>query len=156
MKFESIRTIDELMNFIQAHGIPTDTESICKMQDIAGHSTIEELTEIANGDHHHRFYNMLFKVWNYEDAIRFYNQNSNPAYIEAGKAAAELKKTREKMREDAETIDGLMLRIGTLEEQEKKARVDISNIDEKAAALEFENMVLKAKLYDLMVKEDPK
>ena len=47
-KLEQIETAAELVTLVSWQGVSTKQEDICRMQDIIGHSTIEELDRLAN------------------------------------------------------------------------------------------------------------
>ena len=47
-KYDSIETAAELVAEVQAHGLSTAQEDICRAQDIFGHTSVEELAHLAN------------------------------------------------------------------------------------------------------------
>ena len=83
--YDNIKTARELITNIRLHGMSTAEEDICRIQDIFGNSTYEELADLANDigrtDDNGKpdpngkwssgkaatrgtFYSTLFKVWN--------------------------------------------------------------------------------------------
>lgn len=172
--FSDIKTIQELIAYIAAHGMPTDEESVCRMQDIVGHSTIEELDFLANNigrcDEHGNidpkgscsggknsqkyFYPLIFSIWNWEDAVRFWNQHTNPD-------KEILTKTYEENRVLKKRNEELTARRDELLENEKLVADKVSELMEKGfesekriGDLELENIRLKARLYDMMTAEE--
>lgn len=170
-KYDDIKTAAELVAEVRAHGLSLDQEDICRAQDIFGNSPIEELVRLANdiGRNNEKgeadpkgtwssgrpatqntFYSILFRIWNWEDATRFWNQHTNPEH-EGYRELQE--KLRAEMSEHSTTKKAL--------ENEHKAvlneRSQVCELKAKVACLEsfrHENnmtiMELKAKLYDLM------
>ena len=47
-KYDSIKTAKDLVSEVMMHGFSLNQEDICRAQDIFGHSTIEELVNLAN------------------------------------------------------------------------------------------------------------
>lgn len=170
--YDSVKTAKDLITEVRAHGLSTAAEDICRAQDIFGHSTIEELAALAT-DNGRRdedgtpnqfgnwssgrdgtqkvFYQIIFTIWNWEEATKYYNEHSNPLYIEGRNAvkernqlnktlenqSAQLDKLNQEITEDKDAINQL---IGEKYEYQKE-------IDEKDAVI----VKLKARLYDLMV-----
>ena len=181
-KYDSLQTAAELVAEVQAHGLSLTQEDIVRAQDIFGHSTVEELVALANdigrnnengepdpkgtwssGRHETRstFYFILFKTWNWEDAVRFWNQHSNPEHEEVVELRAKLKaemaehaKTKEALKEQKISTDAehkfLLIEKGKRIEQGDKIRSLEAEVHERDMTI----MELKAKLYDLMVKEE--
>ena len=173
-KYDSLQTAAELVAEVQAHGLSLTQEDIVRAQDIFGHSTVEELVALANdigrnnengepdpkgtwssGRHETRstFYFILFKTWNWEDAVRFWNQHSNPEHEEVVELRAKLKA---EMAEHSKTKEALHEQVWRTEEEHQKVLSERSNVCElkaKAACLDYEVreqdktiMELKAKL----------
>lgn len=170
--YDNIKTAKDLVLEVTAHGLSTKQEDICRAQDIFGHSTVEELAALAT-DNGRRdedgtpnqfgnrssgrdgtqkvFFQIIFTIWNWEEATKYYNEHSNPLYIEGRNAvkernqlnktlenqSAQLDKLKQEITEDKDAINQL---IGEKYEYQKE-------IDEKVAAI----IKLKARLYDLMV-----
>lgn len=177
-KYDSIKTAAELVAEVQAHGLSLAQEDICRAQDIFGRSAVQDLVALANdigrnnengdpdpkgtwssGRHETRstFYFVLFKIWNWEDAVRFWNQHSSPEHEGVKELQAKLKA---EMAEHSETKEALHEQIQRTEEEHQKVLSERSSVCElkaKVVCLESEVhdrdmtiMELKAKLYDLM------
>lgn len=104
-QYDSIKTAEELLKEVAAHGLSTKPEDICRAQDIFGRSEVKELIRLCqdngrlkgfDGEPDPRgtyssgrvglskyFYQVAFKIWSWEDATRFYNQHSNFPVIDA-------------------------------------------------------------------------
>lgn len=174
-KYDSIKTAAELVAEVQAHGLSLAQEDICRAQDIFGRSAVQDLVALANdiGRNNENgepdpkgtwssgrkatqgtFYSIAFRIWSWEDAVRFWNRHSNPEHEEVVELRAKLKA---ELAEHAETKN--TLRREHTEHQAEKGRV--LDLKEKVESLEAEVhdrdmtiMELKAKLYDLMVKKE--
>lgn len=174
-KYDSIKTAAELVKEVRLNGLSLVQEDICRAQDIFGNAPIEELVFLANdiGRNNRNgepdpkgtvssdrpatqntFYSILFRIWHWDDATRFWNQHSNPEHEEIVELRAKLKA---EMAEHTETKKTL--------KDEHKALLDergkVLDLKEKVSNLEaevhYQNMTimeLKAKLYDLMVKKE--
>lgn len=170
--YDSIKTAKDLVTRVRFQGLSTSEEDIVRAQDIIGRATIEELDELANdngrvnskGDPDKNgtwsngrtgtqttFYQILFHIWNWEDATRFYNQHTNPEYTEL----ADLRKQNKKISEEKAALEK---KIAELEADAKKIvqrAMDLSGDklreSERADFAEAEIVRLKAKLYDLMM-----
>lgn len=170
-KYDDIKTAADLVAYVRNHGFSTQQEDICRAQDIFGRSTVEELVELANnigrknsgGEPDPKgswsggvptrdvFYSIAFQIWNWEDAVRFWNLHSNPQTEEL----EELREANRKLNED--------LTVSTVQKNkehesriaETKEKLEAKEKAERLAAelhdKEMEIMELKAKLYDLMM-----
>ena len=170
-KYDGIKTAADLVKEVRLHGLSLDQEDICRAQDIFGNAPIEELAFLANdiGRNNRNgepdpkgtvssdrpatqntFYSILFRIWNWEDATRFWNQHTNPEHEQTEEIRSKLKA---EMAEHAKTKKAL--------EGEHNAvlheRSQVCELKAKVACLESEVhdsdmtiMELKAKLYDLM------
>lgn len=177
--YDSIKTAEELLKEVAAHGLSTKPEDICRAQDIFGHSEVKELIRLANdngrlngfdGEPDPRgtyssgrvglskyFYQVAFHIWSWEDAVRFYNTNSNFVYIDR---MEESKALRERVKTQETAIDGLKRDIEGEHNRRQEAENEMEAANKKLVHLEAEVhdrdmtiMELKAKLYDLMMKE---
>ena len=185
--YENIRFAKDLVTAVRLQGLSTKEEDIVRAQDIFGKATIEELDELANDNGRvnsngkpdkngtwssgrtgvqSTFYHILFHIWNWEDATRFYNQHTNPEYAELYELRKQNKKLTDKQAELARLYtrwEELENKKSELEEEEKKLREKIYNLSgeklkesERADFAEAEIVRLKAKLYDLMVAKEEK
>lgn len=168
-KYDSIETAAELVAEVQAHGLSTAQEDICRAQDIFGHTSVEELARLANNigrnndqgepDPHGSwssgrkatqgtFYAIAFSIWNWEDATRFWNLHTNPerqTWQTAKLTIGELqhKVTATEIERDAAK--------DLLRASEKKASdlIDaLTDAERRACTAEAQVLALKAKLYD--------
>lgn len=173
--YDNIRTAKELVDIVGVQGLSTKVEDICRAQDIFGRAAIEELVELANDTGRNNengepdkngswssnrkatrpiFYQILFQIWHWEDATRFYNQHSNPEYEELKTLRTENKKLSGRVENLEAKRDELLANAKDasdviLEEMNKKA----ASI-ERAEKAEKEIVKLKAKLYDLMIAKE--
>lgn len=177
-KYDSIKTAAELVAEVQAHGLSLAQEDICRAQDIFGRSAVQDLVALANdvgrnnengdpdpkgtwssGRHETRstFYFVLFKIWNWEDAVCFWNQHSSPEHEGVKELQAKLQaemaehtKTKEALKEQRISTDAehkfLLIERGKRVEQAEK----ISSLEAEVHDRDMTIMELKAKLYDLM------
>lgn len=171
--YDNIKTAKELVREASVHGFSTNQEDICRAQDIIGHSTIEELDWLANdigrenengepdpngtcysGRRGTRdiFYSILFNIWNYEQATRFWNEHTNPE-------RKELNDLRQKNKVMDALAEKVTARNDELEKQTEQAAQEIGKLHEELAEekrradeAEAEIIKLKARLYDLLVK----
>lgn len=161
-KLEQIETIQELLTYITAFGIPTDTESICKMQDIVGNSPVKTLVELAQDDgtkvaddgsrwstgrhgSQKEMMALLFTIWHWEDATSFYNRHVNKEYREIKAKAQDAESAEKRAGECKRAFDEYRYKW---EEAEQKAYVAECNL-KKA---QDEILKLKAMLFDYMTK----
>lgn len=160
-----VNTIDELMTLISWQGVPTDLESICRMQDIVGHTPVDRLIELANdtgleirdGDQwstgrrgtRDAFYHLLTKLWSWEDVTRFWNAYTNPDHIAAGKAAKLEKENKRLLQQVQVQAD----EAAAKQKETDAALIDLSDkllqAGEDLKAKELEILKLKARVYDL-------
>lgn len=149
--YDKIETAKDLTFEVMAHGLSTKIEDICRAQDIFGNSAVEELQALAKDEHRSRvFYQIIFTIWNWEDAARFYNQNSNPLYIEGREAVKERETLKAELtcKEDSiARLNGDIAEYKGAIKQMFDEKVDYQKeIDEKDAEI----VKLKVRLYDLM------
>ena len=131
-------------------GLDTSIEAVCDYQDMIAHSTDEQLTELANDDStRFAFYWIYAAAYRTESLLTFYVKHDEKIYNLRLKAAeleddnAELNEQLNELRKQKKTVDEL------LESEITERKI----AESKAAALEMENIKLKAKLYDLINKE---
>ena len=173
--YDNITSAAELVKHVKTCGRQTDIDSTIRIQDIIGRSTMDELIALANGegrvddngnpdpegcykkDHlrtRETFYSILFGVWNWEDATRFYIQNSSPEMKELRQLRKEVKEARESAAKWQMKHQELKEYIGTEENRCAELGMENLGLEEEIKDLKMEIMALKAKLYDLMVKEN--
>lgn len=174
-KYDSIKTAAELVAEVRANGLSTAQEDICRAQDIFGHTSIEELDRLANDigrdndkgepDPHGSwsssrpatqatFYRIAFSIWNWEDAVRFWNQHTNPEHMAFGEVKAENARLRAAKTELEDKVE-------TLQHEQEMATREIETLhkDETSMILALENaeeeiITLKAELYDYIKAMD--
>lgn len=175
--YDKIKTPKELLQLVSHQGLSTEPEDICRAQDIFGRASVGELVELANdngrknsnGEKDPRgswadgsrglsatFYSVLFHIWSWEDATRFYNEHSNFVLIDRMEELKTLKAEREKNEQIAlNAMNDVKTRI----EEEKKMAAAIADLKESVREKDYENerlkdeiLRLKAKLYDMMVE----
>ncbi len=153
-KLEQIETAAELVSLVNWQGVSTKQEDICKMQDIIGNSTIEELERLANdtGDNRtgrqgtrNNFYHILSVIWRWDDLIEFWNKHTNPDH-------EELYTTKVKCKELEEDNARLKASIKDFEKNLLKYQDLASDRAKALREKDEEIMRLKAKLYDMMTK----
>lgn len=166
--YDNIKTPKELVIYVSAHGLSTAVNDIIRAQDIFGQAPISDLVELANDDnqaankagrthsYQSTFYMVLFNIWNWEDATRFYNQHTNPepkawmaATTEVKRIASEAKAKLAEVQKNYDKRTGEAIHLGkqVLELEQRAGRAET-----KLAAAEQTILELKAKLYDLMNK----
>lgn len=179
-KYEKILTAEELLKDVAMHGLSTAQEDICRAQDIFGHSEVKELVRLANdngrlkkfgGEPDPRgtvnsgrdglskyFYQVAFHIWHWEDAVRFYNQHSNFPVIDAMEELKKLHKENEELANSLTAANDATAQEhkARLEETAEKldAQKEIERLQAELHDRDMAVMELKAKLYDLMVKEE--
>ncbi len=171
--YNDIKTARELVLHVKFHGLSTNQDDLCRVQDIFGHSTAEELEDLANDigrnnengepdpngswssgrvETRNVFYSILFQIWHWEDAVRFWNQHTNPEHDELNVLRAEHKDLAQKVCFQSAQIEGLQQELfecrKALDEQTTRANT-AEQIVEKTEA---EIVRLKAKLYDMLEK----
>jgi len=163
-KLEQIETATELVQLVSWQGVSTKQEDICKMQDIIGHSTLDELIKLANDNGRcdangnpdpdgtwccgrrgtrQDFYHLLSVIWNWEDLIRFWNEHTDPGY-------KELRELREHSKDMEEQINRAAQEKATSRDMYNHQAERAHNAEKKVEELEAEILKLKAKLYDMM------
>ena len=166
-KYDQITTPAELVSEIRFHGMSTEQEDICRIQDIFGNAPIEELVRLANdiGRNNEKgepdpkgswssnrpatqstFYMILSHIWNWEEVTRFWNQHTNPQ--------------TEELKELRSTNNGLTAKLDKLLADQKVNDGDINRLERqlidaqhRAEEAEAEVIQLKAKLYDLLAEK---
>lgn len=168
---DQVTTARDLVALVSWQGVSTKLEDISKMQDIIGHSTIEELDLLANdigadgypdnpksqvfsGRRGTRdtFYHLLSVIWNWQDLLDFWNTHTNPDHFRVKELEEKVKKAEAACKKFNEDYNEL--RKGAEELSNHKMKLTEVAMDQKnrLAAKDREIMELKAKLYDLMVK----
>lgn len=171
--YDKITTAKDLVLEVKAHGLGTNLEDMCRAQDIFGNSTVEELEALAT-DNGRRdtdgnpdqfgswssgkegtqkiFYQIIFTIWSWEEATKYYNEHSNPFYIEGRKA---VKTCGAQKAEIARKDDSISVLNGAVTEYKEALNEQFElneNLKAELEAKDAEIIKLKARLYDLMSK----
>lgn len=170
--YDKIETAKDLLIEVKIHGLSTKAEDICRAQDIFGRATLQELIALANdngrmnGDGEadpngswsngrdglqKTFYSVLFHIWNWEDATRFWNMHTNPEYASLKKIASNAKHLEASLALAESLSKTNAQRVKLLSDDLVKAENENSNLTAKVKAQEEEILKLKARLYDLIV-----
>lgn len=152
-QYDGIKTARELLTDVAVRGFSIREEDICRAQDIFGHSTIEELAELAH-EHRDRFYFVAFKIWGWETATEFWNEHSNPdrekmnrLKVRNVELEAELKKAEVATEANEELKAELLQKVNEIVQLKAKLSCEHEALEEK----DQEIIRLKAKLYDMMI-----
>ena len=186
--YDSIKTAEELLKEVAAHGLSTKPEDICRAQDIFGHSEVKELIRLANDNgrlngfvyschfhYRHRplccrmfpsgcvglskyFYQVAFHIWSWEDATRFYNQNSNFPVIDALEENKmlhqQVKELNGELKRAKDDRDVEHRRCREAVGAEQAAQKKIGHLEAEVHDRDMTIMELKARLYDLLVNKE--
>ena len=145
--------LEELLKEVQAtRGLDTSIEFITHVQDLIGHSTVEELHELSR-QYKETFYRVYDEAEGIETTLRFFKYNSEwSEYLQTKLAEAEA--DRDKFEFMFDNMKATTDKI-TNDFQDLQKRHE-TNLDELAAKqkevdeLKNELTNLKARLYDLM------
>jgi len=172
-QYDSIKTAAELVQEVMTHGLHLDQEDLNRAADILGHSTIEELDFLANDIGRNNadgepdpngtfsssrrgtrdtFYYLIFRLWHWEDAVRFWNQHTNPEHQELGQVCDE---NHEKMIENLNLSDKLRDEVAEHQQTKKELAATKQQLAEHirhSFELTGEIQRLKAELYDYITK----
>ena len=127
-------------------GLDTDMESVCNYQDMIGHSTDEELSELANGEYKHEFYWVYSTAYRIEDTLNFYVNHSDKIFA-LRVQCDDLKCTNEELSDELAKRKTELSDIGCKYMQSEKENAEL---EKENADLKAEIIKLKARLYDLM------
>ena len=135
------------------NGLDTDNASVCDYQDMIGHSSDEQLTELSNGEYKRAFYWIYGVAYGTISAIEFYCKHSEKitAILEE---RDNLKCDVEDLNEDLQKKQEMAekFHVGYLKsvEETKKVQYELDKALGEIERQKQEMMELKAKLYDLM------
>lgn len=173
-KYDSIKTAADLVTEVQFHGLSTAQDDICRAQDILGNTSIEELARLANDIGRNNddgepdpkgswssnrkptqgtFYSIIFAIWNWEDACRFWNEHTNPLKERHDKICAENRGLRDEREQLVEHRDELLASEKEAGEKVSELSAELMDAKLRAEKAEAEVIQLKARLYDLLCKE---
>lgn len=150
----------KLINMTAATGgLDVTNEAICDYQDMIGHSSVEQLHELANGEQKETFYRVYGVAYGTIAAIKFYCENSrklagvieehDEARMDAEERADRMERTAQQWKEDCEKWEARCH-----EANEKSAGHEWEEANAKAQLEEAQREIveLKAKLWDLTNK----
>lgn len=175
--YDSIQNPKDLLRYVSVHGLSTSQEDIVRVQDIFGHASLDELIALANdngrmdedGKPDPRgsfstgkkglssvFYSVLFNIWNWEDATRFYNTYSNFPVIDNQKELELLRIKESEAKEQVTRLENTVAEVKSQFEKEKdrayRAEHDLFEAEKRLNEKDNEIVRLKAKLYDMIMK----
>lgn len=178
--YDGIKTPKELLQEVRINGLSTKQEDIYRAQDIFGHAPIADLVELANDNGKLKdfngtpdprgtivsgregfskcFYQVLFHIWNWEDATRFYNQHSNFLVIDAMEERKTLHQKVDQLGKELEHVKSDLIQEhnerlnATTAELGARKKIDL--LEAEVHDRDMTIMELKAKLYDLMTKTE--
>lgn len=140
-------------------GLDITNEAICEYQDMIGHSSIEQLNDLANGPQKETFYRVYGVAYGTIAAIKFYCENSKrlaEIIEEHDEARLDAEEEAERQKEAAERWEARYNEQFERREEAEKAGLRI--IDEKSELqtqleeAQREIVELKVKMFDLMNK----
>ncbi len=148
---KDVKTVDDLIDYVNAFALPTDTDSICHIQDVVGHTEIGRLEELAK-EIPSKLYFILYHIWGWEDFTSFWNRVSNfehNDYHNLRDKHNELISAHDTLQKkyDSEKEDNIRLR-----DLLNKKTEEYNIITVKTSKLESEVIQLKAKFYDYISK----
>lgn len=134
-------------------GLFVDDNAVVEYQDMIGHSTEEQLAELANGVYKEAFYRVYGVAYGVIEAIRFHCKH--------GEKIIDIIRRNDELQADVEDLtDTLKKKDKQISEKQEtaekfrqgyeKALADIKAAQARAEKAEAENIALKAKLYDFM------
>lgn len=156
MRFEELKTAEELVQYTKFHGIPTDPDSISFMQDVVGHDTVRNLAALAETKEEGKanaLFQLLFTIWNWRDAVAFHNRHGNPEYQQLKSKAEEADRLRKAYAEELDARQDRDDKLREFYDKVEKRDDQITDLEEQLKAKDLEILKLKAKLYDMMAKE---
>lgn len=153
--YDEIKTAEEIINKIKGDGLSMQDEDICRVADILGHSTMEQLKKVANDDTE-TFYWTLFHVWNWRDAVDFWNRYTNRNTAELGTLQSEYTQAKSAIKSLEEQLAIAKTNAQTECDQYFKELRRANRLQEELHDKDQEICRLKAKLYDLMEEQGGK
>ena len=136
-----------------SHIMDCNMEAVCEYQDMIGHSSIEQLEELANGSYKESFYRLYGIAYGTIEAIKFHCNH--------GQKIREILETNADQTAEIDRLNFLLTEQKKDTDAQKKAREEIQseyatladqNMKQTAEieTLKAQMQELKAKLYDLM------
>jgi len=154
--YNDIKDAKELVREVIAYGLSTDQEQLNRVADIIGTTQIGRLAEIANcketinghtiGE---MFYFIAFRVWNWRQAVDFYNEHSNEDYKKFFAVSNEIKGAKEELADCKQKLEQSLFQYEDAKKQFAKKEDQWINAEKQLATARMEILILKAKLYDI-------
>ena len=149
--------LSELLHEISAsRKYDTSIEAAIEYQDLIGHSDLQTLGELANGEFREMFYTVYQIAYGTVDTLKFYAKHSNYCIdlrYEKDEATAKLEilqATSEKEREESnKLLDETTNNFIQSEKDLANTRKEAGTLAKENEELKAEIIKLKAKLYDL-------
>lgn len=167
-KYDDIETAAELIREVAAHGISMEIDDKNRAADIFGNSGIAELKALANDTGRDNdsgepdpngawssgrkptqgiFYFIAFSIWNWQQAVDFYNEHTDPTRAEVRRLRKENADLDAALKEVTRERDAAADTLNNVNSQLQKSAAACENLTEQVIAL-------KARLYDLMTAGD--
>jgi hypothetical protein len=167
-KYDDIETAAELIREVAAHGISMDIDDKNRAADIFGNSAIAELAALANDIGRNKadgepdpngtwsssrratqgtFYLIAFSIWNWKQAVDFYNEYTDPTRAEARRLRKENANLESAIKEVTRERDAAADTLNNVNSQFQQSTAACEKLTERVIAL-------KARLYDLMTAGD--
>lgn len=147
--------LEELLKEVARTGVIdiSTTDKVVEYQDLIGHSTVQELRELANTttlrDSFYRVYDVAYGI---VATINFYTKNDD-RIVQLAEAIADQEAETEKgskLIEDLREANKLLNEnVKSLEKQLAEAKRDVEGMEYNLKAKDEEIIKLKARLYDL-------
>ena len=137
------------------HVLDLNEAAICDYQDMIGHSTEEQLKELANGTYKETFYRVYGVAAGTVEAIRFFGKNSNKIYeilLERDEAIADRDEALEKIAEEKRKAEQAFNTSCKFQASYSDTLKEKQELEKKLEAAQDEIIKLKARLFDLMEK----
>jgi chromosome segregation ATPase len=145
--------LEELLKEVQAtRGLDTSIEFITHVQDLIGHSTIDELHDLS-WQYKETFYRVYDEAEGVEATMRFFAEHSKFSLNlqeQLADAEADRDKYQHLYKTEKESRDLDLKELQELRGRHNKNLTELVNKQREVDELKKELTTLKAKLYDLM------
>lgn len=145
--------VQTLKSIQSTGGMDISPEAICEYQDMIGHSSEEQLTELANSHYKEAFYKVYGYAYGTVEAIKFHCKHGEKIQkILEEKADLEAETDKLNFLLEEQKKDTKAQKEAREKIQSEYTELAIQNMKqaEELEALRAETQALKAKLYDLM------
>lgn len=146
-----VKTLREVhrTGIIDAH-----IEKVCDYQDMIGHSSFEQLKELAT-EYKESFYRLYCTACGVTETLRFYFENSdaiNRLREQVADKDADLDDLRRKLAEAEKVRDHFIGEHREAVNGWTTRTAELKTANDEIEELKRQNMELKAKLYDIMMQ----